>query len=80
MLSHISTGSDIDLFKFPVTQPGTKISLILSNLDADLDLVLYGPKASSAGIQTESDRSIVPIEDEACRIGAGGRRDRADPG
>ena len=64
VLSHISTGSDIDLFKFPVSQAGTRISLILSNLDADLDLTLYGPTASSAAIQAPSDRSIVPVEDE----------------
>ena len=80
VLSHISTGTDIDVFKFAVTQPGTRVSLILSNLDADLDLVLYGPKSSSAGIQTESDRSIVPVEDEDAGAVAGRRRDRAGAG
>ncbi|HET7691410.1 MAG TPA: hypothetical protein VFK41_13580 [Nocardioidaceae bacterium] len=65
VLSHVSSTDDIDVFSFQVTRAGTRVSLSLSNLDADLDLVLYAPKASSTTIQETSDRSIVPVEDES---------------
>jgi uncharacterized protein YjbI with pentapeptide repeats len=63
-LSHISSATDVDVFRFEVDRVGTRISAILSNLDADLDLALYGPRASSAEIGEPSSRSIVPVEDE----------------
>ena len=45
-----------------MTEPGTRVSINLSNLDADLDAVLYAPPAGT--IVPTSDRAIVPTEDE----------------
>jgi hypothetical protein len=61
MLSQISTSSDIDVYKFDVTQPGTRVSINLSNLDADLDMVLYAPRSGT--MVPTSNRSIDPVED-----------------
>jgi hypothetical protein len=62
VLSHVSTSGDIDVYKFDVTQPGTRVSLSLSNLDADLDIALYAPRAGT--IVATGNRSIDPIEDD----------------
>ncbi len=68
VLSHVSTADDVDVFKFQISDPESRASVFLSNLDADLDIVLYGPKASSADIQEPSDRALVPVEDEGSSV------------
>ena len=45
-LSHVSTATDVDFYRLTVPNPDTKVSVILSNLPADYDLVVYGPEAS----------------------------------
>ena len=42
-LSQISTATDVDLYRFDVTTPGTRIGATLSNLPADYDLAIIGP-------------------------------------
>jgi len=61
VLSHISHAGDIDVYKFDVTDPGTRVSISLSNLDADLDAVLYAPRDGS--IVATSGKSIDPVDD-----------------
>ncbi len=60
-LSHISHAGDIDVYKFDVTQPGTRVSISLSNLDADLDAVLYAPRDGT--IVPTAGKSIDPVQD-----------------
>ncbi len=44
-LSHISSATDTDFYRLTVPNPDTRVSVILSNLPADYDLVVYGPEA-----------------------------------
>ena len=63
-LSHISTGSDRDLYRFTVPSiPGQKTaaSILLSNLPIDEDLVLYGPP--SARLRNTPTQSLQPVND-----------------
>ena len=48
-LSHISRSDDIDLYEFTVDEDlaGASAKILLSNLPADYDLVLYGPPVSA---------------------------------
>ncbi|NND02543.1 MAG: hypothetical protein HKN91_07130, partial [Acidimicrobiia bacterium] len=43
-LTHIATEGDVDLYKIPSVQAGSRLSVILSDMDADFDLVLYQPE------------------------------------
>ena len=43
-LTHIAEQYDVDLYKIPDVQPGSRISVILSNMSEDFDLVLYQPE------------------------------------
>ncbi|RNL80810.1 Ig-like domain-containing protein, partial [Nocardioides marmorisolisilvae] len=60
-LSHISSADDVDVYKFSVTQPGTRVSISLSNLDADLDMVLYSPSVGS--VQPTAGKKLDPVDD-----------------
>ncbi|HJQ06348.1 MAG TPA: C25 family cysteine peptidase [Nocardioides sp.] len=62
MLSHVSHAGDLDVYKFDVTDPGTRVSLSLSNLDADLDMVLYAPRDGS--IVATGGRTLTPVNDQ----------------
>ena len=46
-LSQISTANDVDLYRFEVAELGTRIGATLSNLPADYDLTVIGPKTTS---------------------------------
>ncbi|GAB4002818.1 hypothetical protein [Nocardioides ultimimeridianus] len=61
MLSHVSHAGDLDVYKFDVSDPGTRVSLSLSNLDADLDMVLYAP--SDGSIVATGGRTLDPVAD-----------------
>ena len=43
-LTHIATEGDIDMYKIQNVAPGSRISVILSNMVEDFDLVLYEPE------------------------------------
>ena len=65
-VSHISSATDTDLYRFDITaqqaQSGTTASLFLGNLGADYDLTLYGPPpASSARAADESQASVEDV-------------------
>ncbi|MFL6021997.1 MAG: hypothetical protein ACJ72O_01540 [Marmoricola sp.] len=60
-LSHVSHAGDVDVFKFDVSAPGTRVSISLSNLDADLDATLYAPREGS--IVATSGKSLAPVDD-----------------
>jgi CSLREA domain-containing protein len=60
---HISTPTDRDIYTFTV--PGgsteTRASIILSNLPADFDLVLYGP--TDANLRGPTTETLNPVDD-----------------
>jgi hypothetical protein len=47
VLTQISSATDVDLFRFEVTEPGERIGAVLWNLPADYDLTIIGPSAPS---------------------------------
>ena len=61
-LGHIATGADVDVYKLTV-QEGQSLSIILSNLAADLDLTLYAPLAPLVSTRA-TERVLVPVADE----------------
>ncbi|GAB3851207.1 hypothetical protein GCM10028801_00300 [Nocardioides maradonensis] len=47
VMSHLSHAGDLDVYKFDVTDPGSRVAISLSNLPADYDAVLYAPREST---------------------------------
>ena len=68
-VAHVSTASDRDLFRFNVpSTPGTKTSasIVLSNLPADYDLVLYGPATNR--LRNAPSQSASPVNDNGLSL------------
>jgi hypothetical protein len=55
---------DIDRYRIPVASPGQRISIRLTNLDADADLVLHQPVDPSAAPLHRISTDSQPIGDE----------------
>ena len=71
VLSQISTGTDVDLFRFDITSDtvGTRIGATLSSLPADFDLTIIGPSANP--LSPTSGRVIESVGDSQLGIGGG---------
>jgi len=71
-LGHISTADEIDTYQFTVTPElaasGASARILLSNLPADYDLVLFGPpEPSLRGVPTDG---ITVVEDQSLNLRA----------
>jgi Tol biopolymer transport system component len=62
-LSHIATPGDVDYFRIPVGEAGKRISVRLTNLDGDADLVMYQPAPSAAPLHRVG-LDTLPLDDE----------------
>jgi hypothetical protein len=62
-LSHIATPGDVDYFRVPVTAAGKRISVRLTNLDHDADLVMYQPAPSAAPLHRVG-LDTLPLDDD----------------
>ena len=59
-ISHISSGTDVDFFRVPVpAEPGSRVSVLMSHLGNDNDLVMYRPAAAPL-----SSIPLIPVQDE----------------
>jgi Tol biopolymer transport system component len=59
-ISHISSGTDVDFFRVPVpAEPGSRVSVLISHLGNDNDLVMYKPAAAPL-----SSIPLIPVQDE----------------
>jgi uncharacterized delta-60 repeat protein len=65
---HIGSAGDVDIFSLPAPPVATEVSVILSHLPADYDLVLYGPDVVSAPLRNTPLRNTplrnTPVEDD----------------
>ena len=63
-LAHLSTASDRDLYKFDIPDNGstTGASIILGNLAADYDMVLYGPPPVLS--KNPPQQRLLPVNDD----------------
>ena len=59
-LTHLASATDVDWFRIPVAQ-GEQLSVYLSNLPADYDLLLYGP--AKAPLRGTPSRVLPPSPD-----------------
>ncbi len=59
-LTHLASDTDQDWFRVDVAQ-GARLSVILSNLDADFDAVLFGP--TQPGLRKAAQGSVTPAAD-----------------
>ncbi len=46
-LSYLTSASDVDYYRIPVPQAGARVTLHLSHLPTDYDLVVYGPQQTA---------------------------------
>ncbi len=77
-LSQIADSTDVDLFRFNVSQPGTRIGAVLSNLPADFDLTIIGPTDDPLG--EPSGRVLESVGDSQTGLTPGGTSALADAG
>ena len=65
-LSHISSRTDVDFFRIPVPPANSRVSVLLSHLSNDDDLVMYRPgTAPQTGVDVRSvPLRSIPIEDQ----------------
>ena len=68
-LSQISTATDVDLYRFEVTEPGTRIGATLSNLPADFDLTIIGP--TSTTVAASGSRTVESVGDGQLGVAGG---------
>jgi hypothetical protein len=65
---HLGAAGDVDLFSLPAPPEGTEVTVSLSHLPADYDLVLYGPDVVSAPLRNTPLRNTplrnTPVEDD----------------
>jgi hypothetical protein len=72
-ISHISSGTDVDFFRIPVpAEPGSRVSVLMSHLGNDNDLVMYKPTAAPL-----SSIPLIPIQDDG--LGASNIGDALPP-
>src|SRR5262249_38052853 len=68
-VSHLSSSTDIDLYHFKTAASGKqRASIILSNLPADYDLTLFGPKPAQIGANPPVKQSLEPVADTASSL------------
>ena len=60
-LTHISSATDTDFYKIPNVPIGAQISVIVANLPADLDVILYSPEAPQ--LRGAPERTVIGIDD-----------------
>jgi Tol biopolymer transport system component len=58
-LSHVTSGEDIDYFSFPMPEAGSRVKVMLSHLDADFDLAVYGPDGE---VPRDPDAAAAPLD------------------
>jgi uncharacterized repeat protein (TIGR01451 family) len=59
-ISHISSETDVDFFRIAVpAEPGSRVSVLMSHLGNDNDLVMYKPAAAPL-----SSIPLIPVQDE----------------
>ena len=84
-LTHLAQADDVDWFELPVEQ-GDRLSVFLSNLPADYDVLLFGP--TQAPFRGTPSRSVAPSpdgglsllgEDNAVNADIGGDIDTTSP-
>jgi Tol biopolymer transport system component len=63
-LAHLGTPGDIDYYRVPVSEAGQRISVRLTNLDADADLVLYQPVDPRSAPLHRIGTDSLPLGDE----------------
>jgi hypothetical protein len=72
-ISHISSGTDVDFFRIPVpAEPGSRVSVLMSHLGNDNDLVMYKPTAAPL-----SSIPLIPVQDDG--LGASNIGDALPP-
>jgi uncharacterized repeat protein (TIGR01451 family) len=72
-ISHISSGTDVDFFRIPVpAESGSRVSVSMSHLGNDNDLVMYKPAAAPL-----SSIPLIPVQDDG--LGAGNIGDALPP-
>ena len=77
-LTHIATTGDEDWFAVEVENDGARLSAIVSNLDADFDLAVFGPAAPRLRKASRSTPSCRrPTRVAACSTGARWPRPRS---
>ncbi len=74
-VAHVNSSQDEDVYEFEVTEEGTRVSLLLSGLTADYDLVLQGPPTVS--LRGRPTQELRPVEDNG--IGLDARDEQAAP-
>ncbi len=74
-VAHISSSTDEDVYEFEVTEEGTRVSMLLSGLAVDYDLILQGPPTAS--LRGEPTQELRPVEDNG--IGLDARDEQAAP-
>jgi hypothetical protein len=63
-LAHLGTAGDRDYYRVPVAKAGQRISVRLTNLDADADLVLYQPVDPRSAPLHRIGTDSLPLGDE----------------
>jgi hypothetical protein len=72
-ISHISSGTDVDFFRIPVpAEPGSRVSVLMSHLGNDNDLVMYKPASTPL-----SSIPLIPVQDNG--LGASNIGDALPP-
>jgi predicted outer membrane repeat protein len=66
VVSYVRNATDVDWLRFQVTQ-GQELSLILSNLPADYDMLLFGP-SSTTSLRGAPIRTLVPAADNGLSL------------
>lgn len=64
---HISSAGDVDLFDLPAPSAGSVVTVYLSHLPADYDLVLYGSSAASSAPLRSSPLRSSPLRSSPLR-------------
>jgi hypothetical protein len=72
-LAQISTPTDRDLYRFQIPNDGQtrSASIILGNLPADYDMVLYGPQNTL--LRNTPTQRILPVNDGGLNLSGGGQ-------
>ncbi len=66
-VTQISHPNDVDLYQIDVAA-GDRLSILLSDLPADYDLVLYSPDDEPESLRGSNDRLLLPMDDDRLNL------------